>query len=325
MVFELVFIAAGALSEPSAAEKETARRLMDQGKVALAHREWDAAIAAYTKAADLVHVPTTELALARAHLAAGHLVEARDAALDATRLPEKQGEPASQVSARSTAHEMEQQLKARIPSVLVKIVHPQDATLVLDGRKIALALIETPLAVNPGHHELVARLPSGTELKQAFEASEGQVANVDLELPVEAPVQTPLQTTPTQTQTPTQTPPVVPPVETHGSPSNAPKVLFGVGMVLVGGGAAAGGIFGAMTFGAASTVKANCTDNRCSPSVAGQLSDARTFAILSDIGFIAAGVGAIFAITGLALWPKKHHDVTASISPAGVFLSGSFR
>src|SRR5262245_30778641 len=121
MVFELLIVAAGAIVEPSAAEKETARRLMDQGKTALAHNDFDAAIAAYTKASELVHVPTTTLALARAHLAAGHLVEARDAALDATRLPERPGEPSAQPAARASAHELEQQLKARIPTVMVKI------------------------------------------------------------------------------------------------------------------------------------------------------------------------------------------------------------
>jgi hypothetical protein len=322
MVFELLLVAAGATVEPSAAEKETARRLMDQGKTALAHHDFDGAVSAYTKASELVHVPTTTLALARAHLAAGHLVEARDAALDAARLPEKPGEPSAQPAARSSAHELEQQLKPRIPTVMVKIEHPREATLSLDGRKIALVLLEAPLAVNPGHHELVAHLPSGADVTKTFDASEGQVANVTLDLPVEVtpPPQAHVETPATHDTA--STPPIVTP--TH-EPSNAPKVVFAIGMVLAGGGAAAGAIFGAMTFGAANNVKASCTGDRCSPTVAGQLQDARTFAILSDVGFITAGVGAVLAITGIALWPKKRHDVSVSLAPTGLLVTGSFR
>lgn len=304
-------------SDPNAAEKETARRLMDQGKAALARQDYEQAIAAYGKADALVHVPTTAMALAKAQLAAGRLVEARDAALEAARMPVKENEAPAQDVARAAGRELEAQLKARIPSVQVKLVNPQDAALALDGRKLALALIETPLAVNPGHHVLTATLPSGTTRASEFDAAEGRSANVTIELPVEAaPTVTPPPAQPTSVE-PTAHDTTAPPPPS----SSAAKMLVGTGVGLAVVGIGVGAVFGAMTLGSASTVKASCTGDRCSPSVSSDLSNARTFAVVSDVGFIAAGIGAVLAVTGLVLWPKSAR-ANVGLGPGGVFVSG---
>ena len=49
---------------PTAAERETARRLMDEGKARLKANEVARAIEAFQKAHDIMHVPTTGMALA---------------------------------------------------------------------------------------------------------------------------------------------------------------------------------------------------------------------------------------------------------------------
>jgi hypothetical protein len=285
---------------------------MDQGKAALARKDFDQAIAAYGKANDLVHVPTTAMALAKAQLAAGHLVEARDAALEAARMPIKENEAQAQEIARTAGGELEAQLKARIPSARVTLVNGQSATLTLDGRKLPLALIDAPLAVNPGHHALAATLPSGTTRTSEFDAVESRSVSIELTLPIEAPPDTPASNT-EHTSAPAQ--PAAPPS------SSGPKVLVGVGAGLAAIGLGVGATFGALTLGSASTVKASCTGDRCSPSVSNDLSNARTFAIVSDIGFVAAGVGAALAIVGVVLWPKTAR-ANVGIAPGGLTVSG---
>lgn len=54
-----------------------------------------------------MHVPTTGIALARAHAVAGNLVEARDAALEVGPMPHESGEPALFDAARKSAKELE--------------------------------------------------------------------------------------------------------------------------------------------------------------------------------------------------------------------------
>jgi hypothetical protein len=50
-----------------------------------------------------------------------------------------------------------------------------------------------------------------------------------------------------------------------------------------------------------STAEKGCVDKRCPPSTYDDIDAANTFATMSNIGFIIAGVGAGVAVTGLIM------------------------
>src|SRR4051812_35729561 len=80
-----LLVASGARAQtPSAADKESARALMDTGDEKSDAKDYAAALKAYQAADALVHFPMTGLAVARVQERLGQLLEARDAAIQVT-------------------------------------------------------------------------------------------------------------------------------------------------------------------------------------------------------------------------------------------------
>src|SRR5687768_9838148 len=93
-------------AQPSAADKETARSLMNQGDTARDEQDYRAALKAYEAADAIMRVPTTGLAVARMHEKLGQLLEARDKALAVARIPAGATEPAAFTTARNEAEQL---------------------------------------------------------------------------------------------------------------------------------------------------------------------------------------------------------------------------
>jgi hypothetical protein len=313
-----------ALAAPTAAQRETARRLMDEGKERTRAGEKERALEAYRKAHDLMRVPSTGIALAKAHVALGHLIEARDVALEVVRMPHDAGEPAVFEKARREAKELEASLKPRIPTVKITVKGGPATRVLVDDGEVAKLLLGEPVAVNPGKHVVSAKNADSIEKRAEVEVAERDAKEVELVLPVPNPAVV-------QADVPTKAAPSGPrPVTTERSTGASVLVFGGLGLAVAG--LAVGGITGALTLSKAGGVKAQCANGVCDPSVKDDLDSASTLATISTIGFAAAGGGLVLGAIGLLLPRTKVESALQSterraavwVGPGSVGVRGSF-
>ncbi len=323
VLLTIVSSSSRASAAPPAAQKETARRLMDEGKERTRNGEKERALEAYQKAHDLMKVPTTGMTLVKAHLALGHLVEARDVALEVARMPRERSEPAIFDRARKDAKEIEASLKPRIPTVRIVVKGGPATHVTVDEIDVAPLLLGEPVAMNPGKHAIVARNADNVEKRAEVDLAERDAKEVELGLPAANPVL--LATVPPPAR-------VVP--EAPRGPERTPAanlLVFG-GFGLAVAGLAVGGVTGALTLSAAGSVKAQCANGICDPTVKNDLESASSLATISTIGFAAAGVGAVCGVVGLLLPKTKAESALHSTSqrravwvgPGSVGMRGSF-
>lgn len=286
LAFALVLTASGAFAAPSPAERETARRLMDTGRTETQGGNLMNALDAYKKAHEIMHVPTTGLALAKTHRDLGHLVEARDVAREVSRIPEDANEPPVFKVAREEARQLDADLKSRIPALMISAKGAAKVTL--DGAEVPKTLLDSPSAVNPGKHTVVAIAADGSEKKMDFEIHEKETKTVEVVGDGRA---YPLPGTHKAT------------ADSSSGASRTPLATgliyggFGVGAV----GVVVGAVTGILTLSKASDVKSRCEGVVCPPAVEDDLSSSKTTATISTIGFAVGGAGVAAGVIGLLL------------------------
>ena len=324
VVFTLASSAGPASASPTAAQKETARRLMDEGKERSRIGEKERALEAYQKAHDVMKVPTTGIALVKAHLAVGHLVEARDVALEVARMPRERSEPGIFEKARKEAKELEASLKPRIPTVRIVVKGGPATHVTVDDIDVAPLLLGEPVAMNPGKHAIVARNADNAEKRADVELGERDAKEIELTLPASNPVL--LVTVPPPAK-------AAPEGSRGGERSPAANVLVFGGFGLAVAGLAVGGVTGALTLAEAGSVKAQCANGICDPAVKNDLDSASSLATISTIGFAVAGAGLVCGVVGLVLPRTKSESALQSssgrrsavwVGPGGMGMRGSF-
>ncbi len=293
--FALLGASATALAEPTAAEKETARSLMAQGRARRAAFDYKGALEAFKLAHEIMKVPSTGLEVGRSLAEVGQLTEALDMLLSIARSPKKSGEPWQFGQARAEAAELADSLVIRIPSLSLKLsnIPPGDPPIKIwiDGTEMASSVVlGAPIKLNPGAHKIVVRV-GAAERKANVNLVESKTTELTIDMAGTAPVG-PADDAPK----PKEAPP--PTVVTQTS------TLTYVGFGLAGAGVLVGGIAGLVTLSKASSVKEQCTDLRCPTRAHDDLSTAHTMANVSNIGFAVAGVGVGLGIIGL-LTPTK--------------------
>jgi hypothetical protein len=279
-------------ADPSAADKETARGLMNEGRADRDKGDLKAALKAFAGADALMHVPTTGLELAKAQVAVGQLVEARDTALRVTRMPANAGEPAPFKAARDAAAALNDELGTRIPSLTINVKNVPDGmtpTVTVDGADVPAAALGQPRKLDPGHHVIAAK--AGTaDGKQEIDVAEKDAKQVTIELPEQSAAPPPAgdETKPAGDQ----------PTESSGGGN---KLMIYGGFGLAAAGVIAGSITGVLAISKANSVKnsGQCQNgNVCSNAEDGDISSGKTMATVSTISFIAGGVGAVVGIIG---------------------------
>jgi hypothetical protein len=324
--------ALAAPAAPTAAQRETARRLMDEGKSLTRKGDLAGALDAYKKAHAIMHVPTTGYAVAKTQLALGHLVEARDVALQVVRMPhETAREPAAFEQARKRSRELEASLKPRIPSLEIVVKGGPAAKVTIDDVDVAQLLLGEPIAVNPGDHVVVAKNADGVEDRAAATLAERESKQVVLTLPEPKPVTV-------AAPAPEPKAPEAPADSAAAEPGRAPRttaasvLVFG-GFGLAAAGAVAGSVAGVLALSKAGDVEPQCERDVCDPAAKTDLDRARTMATISTIGYAVAGAGAIAGVIGLIL-PRSRVDERAAarieprasvlVGPAGLAVRGTF-
>jgi hypothetical protein len=323
-VIALSLFAPAAMAAPTYNEKdrEAARALMDEGKSRVKSGELARALDAFQKAHDLMHVPTTGLAVARTHYQLGHLVEARELALEVMRHPKEAGEPAVFEGARKQARELEAQLKGRIPTVRIHIRGEPAKRIMVDDVEIPASALSEPVPMNPGSRVIAAYTAEGMEAKTQIALSEKDAKEIELELlPGKGKADPNAGKTPAKKVIGLSLEDTAP----GGERTTAANVLVfgGFGLAVVG--LVAGGVTGGIAFSKADDVKAQCENDICDPKAESDLDSTKSMAMISNISFAVAGAGAILGIVGLAL-PKTHGATTTGffVGPGGGGVRGSF-
>jgi hypothetical protein len=281
----------GAWAEPSAADRETARTLMDEGDKLIESRQLASALKAYRAAHALMGVPTTGIEVGKTEAAMGMLVEARDTLLAVSRIPAQPREPGAFASARQEATVLAEQVAARIPSLTVAVKGaPGDGELrvEIDGAAIPPAALSLPRKVNPGPHVVRARAKGFKDEQVDVTLSEAEERSVTISL-VKLAASSPSASAP----------PPPPPPPPKGSAIRKPLIYGGIG--LAGVGVVAGAVTGLLSLSRTSGLKDTCPGKVCPPSAQGDVDASRTLATVSNISFGAALLGAGAALVGLVV------------------------
>ncbi len=303
---------------PSAADKDTARKLLSDGNDAYAAHDYPKALEAFAGAHALMNLPTTGLGVMRSQEKLGLLVEARDTALAIGRITPRPSEPKAEEDARDEAARMAEALGSRIPTLEVVVDgvdDPLSYTVLVDGMQVPPAAARLPRKANPGQHQIVVHADGYFDAKAVVALAESQAAHVPVHLERD-----PSWTPPAKVVAPAAIAPppklVAPPPPP--SPRGAHPLLW-VGVATAGAGLVVGTVAGVDVL----ATKGDCVKSltrRCPTAVAN----------VSNVGFAVAGAGAILGVVGLALSfghgdaPAKSASVSALIGPGWLGAEGSF-
>jgi len=172
---------AWAQDEATPEETAAARALFSEGVEHLDAERWDDAADRFARALDLRWAAPIAFNLALARAGQGRLVEAAELHRNLTR---RGGvEPHVVEAARSHLRELE----PRLAELTIRVTGDvEDATVELDGKPVARAMLGVAIPADPGRHEVVVRLGE-TELgREETEVAEGESGTLEL-LDLEAP------------------------------------------------------------------------------------------------------------------------------------------
>jgi hypothetical protein len=306
-----LFVASEAHADPTAADRETARSLMQQGRELRDKGDLKEALKSFKAADDVMHVPTTELELARVQVSLGQLVEARDTIAAMRQWPAKRSDPVPFNEARAKAEELDASLNGRVPALLITVKGTgpgEQATVAVDGVSLSAGVLGLPRSVDPGHHVVTAKTPTG-EGKAEADVREGEQKPVEVTVVQTAPPESAETATPPPAETETPEPTTT---RSHG-----PGTLTWAGIGLAGAGVIAGSVTGLLAMSKKSTLDAECANKICGPSSDSDLNSANLLATISDVAFAASGAGAVVAIVSLIVGHEQSTAPAAQPPAAG--------
>jgi hypothetical protein len=295
LAFFLACVSAGAPARAqSAADRESARSYMQEGRDLRDRRDLGGALRRFQAADAIMHVPTTGLEVARTQAMLRKLVEARDTISAIQRLPASPSDPPQFKEARKRADELDATLDARIPSLTINVTGvPADATpaVTIDGARWPDEALGLPRRLDPGHHVVVASA-GGREGKQEVDLREGETKTVAVELSSAAP----------PAEAAVVPPPSAPEEREATASPRGPRTLMWAGFGVAGVGLVAGLVTGYLSLQKKSDLDSACTpDKRCPPSTYDELDSANTLATVSTVSFVVAGLGAGVGVLGFFL------------------------
>jgi hypothetical protein len=304
----MLLAAPGAQAQVSAADRETARSMMQEGRDLRDKGDLKGALQRFKSADDIMHVPTTSLEVARAQVALGQLIEALDTIAAIRKTPPQPDDPAPFKDARTKADDLETQVEGKVPSLAITVTGAAEGetpAISVDGVSLPAAVANVPRKVDPGHHVVTARAASG-QAKEEVDVTEGEKKDVALVLAAGGD-------NPGGDNQPAEggeTPHNV--VHTPGTVTWGAIVVGGLGLVV-------GSVTGLMTLSKASSVKSECgnASKTCtSPGAISDLNSGNSLATVSTVSFAVAGAGAAVAVVSLIVGHRPPEAAPASAPPA---------
>lgn len=317
-----------AFAQRSATDIETARQLYNQGTELRDKGDLKGALEKLKAAHALGNTPITGVELCKTHAALAQPVEAREVCLGVGRIPPLAGETSRSVDARNEAARIAEDMRAKIAIVRLHITGvPQgrEPIVVVDGATVPIAALGEGRAVDPGKHEVSARIGSGPETRSQIDLAPGE--SKDITLPVTAPAQE-------------ATAPVTPPPRGYEEqPAPAPKshsnALATTGFIIGGIGVGVGAITGIVAISDKSSLAEKCTNKQCGVPEHDALDTAKKWGNVSTAFFIIGGVGLATGLIATLAAPsrstgqapagrKSALTLTPDLGPGGVGVHGAF-
>lgn len=309
IVLALACMTRAAHAAPTAAERETARQLMEDARDKVERSDLKGALESFKAADDIMQVPTTGFEVGRIQVALGRLIEGRETLARVRRIPKAPNEPAPFERAREAAGALYDDLAPRIPSLRLEVRNAKDeVAITVDDVPVAAAVAKVPFKVNPGRHVVVAKSGAATA-RQEVEVAERETKDVVLQLGSAETAATPA--------------PAPPP---DGKEGRAMSPLVYVGFGVAGVGVIAGSVTGLMMFSKKSALEEGCTqDKLCPPETKSDYDAAYTAATISTVSFIVAGLGAGVGLYGLLSSKPASSGSAARVEPWAGLGSGGVR
>lgn len=292
----LVLTANAAHAQRSATDIETARQLYNQGVELRDKGDMKGALEKLRAAHALGNTPITGVELCKTHAALNQPVEAREVCLGVGRIPPLAGETSRSQDARNEAAKVAEEQRPKIAMVRLHItgVPPgREPTVIVDGAPVPLAALGELRAVDPGRHELVARVGNGPETRSQVDIASGETK--DITLPVTAP------------PADAQPPPGGGYADTRPQPAPKERTngLAIAGFVVGGVAVGIGAITGIVALSGKSELDDKCTDKICGREDHEDLDSAKKWGTVSTVSFIVGGIGLIVGLTATLTAPKS--------------------
>ncbi len=324
-------------SKLSAADKELARRLMDEADGLLKDNKQAEALEKYIAADKLIGVSTTAVEVAKTYLAMGKLLEARDAYLRAVRAARYPDEPDALAEARAAADVEAQKLSKRIPSVSFSLSGLKvgiEPTLTLDGKALSAGAHKFPRPVNPGDHAITASATGYHDASATVSLAEGETKTVALEMKVD-PNAAPPPKLPDPIDKKTPVGPTPPGDQDKTSSGGGMPIASWIGFGIGATGLAVGAVAGILSLDATAQLEDSCSEpSRCPASAQDNIDSATRTANVSNVGFIIGGVGTLFGVIALFTMgetaPAAKTDKSTAVQlepllgPTSIGLTGRF-
>jgi hypothetical protein len=189
----------------------------------------------------------------------------------------------------------------KLVGTVVVSVSVQGAVVTVDGESAGTAPLAGAVVLDPGHHTVVVRKEGYESFERPIEISAGIPTSLTVTLVVQptAPASTQVESVSRR-----------PSADVGPAPRLSPLVYAGFGLAAAG--VVVGSITGGLAIAKASTVGSQCHNSDCPTSVDGDLHSGLTFATVSTVSFIAAGVGAAVGVVAWVLSPRREAAATGA-------------
>ncbi len=323
--------------EPSAADRESARALLQEGDKSTAAGNHAAALKSYEAAHALLNLPATGMAVARTKVELGQLVQARESALAIAKIPKPAGaEKPANVEARAAAVKLAEELAARIPSIAVEVKAPAEAKPSIEIDGVVLPTGSTTEKVNPGRRKIRVVAKGFRDFEQIIEVKERETKKVPVVLEAGEGSTPPV---PPEPQATGDKPAGGQPAGGTSQPDKGPAsggstslpnedgpspllisgiVVGGVGVV----GVAIGAAFGVLTMNDLNDAEedpALCPNKQCTAEGRETVDGGRTKGIVSTVGFAVGGAalatGVVLVVLGVTSGPSDAETTAVRIAP----------
>jgi hypothetical protein len=324
LIGAVLAIAGVAAAEPTTAERETARSLMDEGDSFRQAGDFARALERYQAADAIMHVPTTGLEVARAQAKLARLVDACTSAIGVANSAPASGEPIVFAQARAAAQVLVEQLRPRVPSLTLQ-VEPIGVAYELrfDGVLVPDDAHSLPYKLDPGQHVVLVQAPGYRPFTERIALAESQRIERRIRLIASAP---PPRLTPPPTAA-SEPPRPEPAATVRAKPTLDPNTAGRArGYVALGIGGAvlvAGVVTGIVAVSMSEDAKEQCAGERCPPSAAPSIDRANTMANVSNVTLPLGALGIAYGLFELLTHLERTPDRARRSNPT-LAISSSF-
>jgi hypothetical protein len=336
LALSLSLFAPGVAHAQTAADRATARDLGIEGQKALDKKDYATAEDRFRRADQLFHAPTLLLGYARAEAGLGKVVNASEAYNRIIReaVP---GAPAAFAAAVEAAKSEAGAVQARVASVTIAVVGPDNPSVTLDDQPVPVAALGVKRTVDPGQHTVKATADGWLAGETKFTVTDAGTASASLTLtkaPGAAAASAGGSGAPSGGPAGGASGGSASSPADNGSAGSTQRTIGIVGMGVGVVGLAVGAVTGILALGKHSSLATECTGagGTCdTPAAQSDLSSYHSIGLVSTVGFIAGGVlaagGAVLFFTaphGASAGPATGLWITPFVGPGSVGATGTF-